>query len=329
MWLHAVLLLGLAGADVPTVALLPFSGEKKVERAQTRKLDRWLRRSMQTSPDAVRLLPGTKRDANDARRCGMDAKCLSDLAYVRGADAIAAGRWKLDAGNLVLQAIVVEPQEKIPPRSFEITVATDQIDSDWMAQRIWRSAFVPETLRGSLWISGAPDGAVIEVDGVDVGTLPLENAIDNVLVGERRVTLRKKGYRELEKSVTIQFERQTDARFVLVALPVDMTPLAANANAEKAAKDWMPWALGGTGLGLVSAGVATGLSALWFQQEVEKRAAKQLLYFPRDEKLIQSGQALAWTTNVLWGIGVLACVGAGVWMGWEMNADPGDVEEAP
>lgn len=323
MWLPTLLLLGLAAADVPTVAVMPFSGDEGVTRAETKELNRWLRASMQASPTEIKLLRRNKRDRKDARKCGMDEKCLSDLAFVRGADAIVAGSWRYVSDELVLTAIVAKPQATSPVRRFERVVEAKHSKSDWMAERIWREAFLPDSLRGSLWISGSPEGAMISVDGVELGTLPLEAAIDHIPVGERKVVLSKAGYRELRKTVEIEFQRRTEERFVLVALPAEDSATLADARTGADDSAWVPWTLGGTGMGLVSAGIATGLVTLWLQQEVETRAAKQLLYFPRDEKLIQSGQTLALATNLLWGAGILACTGAGLWFVLDEKT-PGD-----
>lgn len=321
MWLHALLLLGLAAAsDAPSVALLPFGGDVEERKVQTRKLDGWLRASIEEARDEVALLRQTKRDEKDAARCGMDEKCLSDLAFSRGADMLAAGRWTRKAGALWVEVLVVQAKHGASGHRFEMNVDDERRERNGSAARIWRKAFVPSSLLGSLTVSGAPEGAALEIDGVEVGVLPLEKAIDGLLEGEHVVTLRKEGYLPLQTQVEIEFLRQSELRLILVpassATGEGLAKQPITGATTSAWKTWAPWTLGGAGAGFLLASAATGLSTIWLQNEVEARARKQLLYFPRDEALIQTGQAMALGTNLLLATGLLAVGGAAVSWSW-------------
>ena len=59
----------------------------------------------------------------------------------------------------------------------------------------------PTPIYGIMDISSTPSRATVLVDGVEVGQTPL--ILDNVLVGERKVTLKKEGYEPYEKAVTL------------------------------------------------------------------------------------------------------------------------------
>ena len=59
----------------------------------------------------------------------------------------------------------------------------------------------PTPIYGIMDISSTPSRATVLIDGVEVGQTPL--ILDNVLVGERKVTLKKEGYEPYEKTVTL------------------------------------------------------------------------------------------------------------------------------
>ena len=74
------------------------------------------------------------------------------------------------------------------------------ISSDLTDRTIQLSS--PTPIYGILDISSSPSRAIVLVDGVEVGQTPL--ILDNVLVGSRKVTLKKEGYEPYEKDVVLQ-----------------------------------------------------------------------------------------------------------------------------
>ena len=59
----------------------------------------------------------------------------------------------------------------------------------------------PSPIYGILDISSSPSQATVLIDGAEVGQTPL--ILDNVLVGSRKVTLKKEGYEPYEKTMTL------------------------------------------------------------------------------------------------------------------------------
>ena len=62
----------------------------------------------------------------------------------------------------------------------------------------------PTPIYGIMDVSSTPSRATVLVDGIEVGQTPL--ILDNVLVGERKVTLKKEGYELYEKAMVLTEE---------------------------------------------------------------------------------------------------------------------------
>lgn len=81
------------------------------------------------------------------------------------------------------------------------------------------------------------------------------------------------------------------------------------------------------GVGLVGA-AATGITTAMMQAEVERRAERQLLVFPRDASLVRSGETLALVTNGLVLTGAALLVGGlSLWVA--QDTTPADERVAP
>ena len=93
---------------------------------------------------------------------------------------------------------------------------------------ITRGELRPTPGTGSLDVSGTPAGAVVLLDGVEVGALPTH--LDGLGCGEHQLTARAPGYLEASKTVgVLAFDRATVqldlAREEYGTLVVDITPL--------------------------------------------------------------------------------------------------------
>ena len=75
----------------------------------------------------------------------------------------------------------------------------------------------PTPIYGIMDISSTPSRATVLVDGVEVGQTPL--ILDNVIVGERKVTLKKEGYEPYEKTVTLTENADNALAITLVETP--------------------------------------------------------------------------------------------------------------
>lgn len=81
------------------------------------------------------------------------------------------------------------------------------------------------------------------------------------------------------------------------------------------------------GVGLVLA-TASGVATAVMQAEVERRAERQLLVFPRDAALVRTGTTLAAVTNGL-AIGGAALVAGGIYVWMARGGASGDEEVRP
>ena len=83
----------------------------------------------------------------------------------------------------------------------------------------------PTPIYGILDISSFPSRAIVLVDGVEVGQTPL--ILDNVLVGLRKVTLKKEGYEPYEKTMTLT-EDADNTLTATLEVEKPKTPIFAN-----------------------------------------------------------------------------------------------------
>ena len=86
----------------------------------------------------------------------------------------------------------------------------------------------PTPIYGIMDISSTPSRATVLVDGVEVGQTPL--ILDKVLVGERKVTLKKEGYEPYEKTVTLT---ENADQIIVATLEVEKPKAPAFANGAK------------------------------------------------------------------------------------------------
>ena len=86
----------------------------------------------------------------------------------------------------------------------------------------------PTPIYGILDISSSPSRAIVLVDGVEVGQTPL--ILDNVLVGSRKVTLKKEGYEPYEKDVVL---KENADNTLAATLEVEKPKAPAFANGAK------------------------------------------------------------------------------------------------
>lgn len=312
----AALLVTLSLAQAtPTVAVLPLAADKGVSKKEAARVDKAVREALSRSEAFLRPLPATRHDKKDRERCRLDAKCLSDLAFSRGADLLAGGVLVPEAGGLTARVVVASPKSgDAPLREVDEPLGADKEAQELALDRLLRRAFAPEALAGGVQVHGAPDGATVLVDGKIAGELPLDEPIFGVVEGEHEVTVRRDGYGRITRRVQVRFREVTDVEIVLT--PRSRTSMAAPEAAAVEAGPALPvgpLVVGGAGVAALAGGAAFGVGALMSQLEVERRAAKQQLVFPRDANLVRNGETLSWVANGLYLGATLAVVGAGAW----------------
>lgn len=301
------LLVSLAlAAQGPTVVFLPLLPERGVSKREAQGIHALVRAALDEA-DFVKPLPATRADEKQAKKCGLDPKCLSDLAYARGADLLAAGVLVPSEEGFVARVVVVTPKSEVPLREVDEPLLGVRADLEERIDRLLRKAFAPKALAGGVLVVGSPAGAFVLIDGKVAGALPMEAPVLGIVEGEHEVTVRKKGYVPLTKPIVVRFREVT--RVDVVLRPDEA---AAKPKAE-VALPLGPLALGGAGLVAALAAGAFGTGALLIQREVERRAEKQQLFFPRDAELLRRGEILSWVANGLYVTGALLLAGGGGW----------------
>ncbi|MBP3498423.1 MAG: PEGA domain-containing protein [Alistipes sp.] len=111
--------------------------------------------------------------------------------WVNG-ERVGAGRWSgtLNSGTYIFEA---------KKAGHSTTTTSKHITSDNPQQSYTLEP--PKPLFGSLIVDGSPLMADVAIDGVGVGQMPL--SLDNLLVGEHKITVSKSGYQPYSATITI------------------------------------------------------------------------------------------------------------------------------
>jgi hypothetical protein len=316
--LAAALALTLA-ASSPSVGVLPVANGEDVTRKEARGIDAILRQRLDAA-DFIEVLESIGEDDSAAFKCGRDPGCLSGLAETRGADMVATAILESAEEGFVLRLIVVEAGSERVLRDVREPVSGNAEDiSNWI-DRALRKAFAPDALAGGLVIRGDPEGARVLVDDAVAGTLPITEPIAGIVEGTHRLRVELEGYTTLERRFDVLYGEVTQ-------LEVMLTPEDVGAREEAPPLDMvgvvLPISLASLGVGFVAGGAGFGVLSMFDAQEVERRAAAQLLVFPRDEEVIRRGEGFALVANVLYGVGgLLVLSGAGVAVAKAALAEP-------
>jgi hypothetical protein len=89
----------------------------------------------------------------------------------------------------------------------------------------------PQPITGTLDVLTKPSGATITLNGKDYGTTP--NTINKLLIGDYSLTIDKKGFNKLDKSITIQEGVTTETNEILVKIgSTAITTASANTKTQ-------------------------------------------------------------------------------------------------
>lgn len=303
----------------PAVVLLPLLADGSVSGKQARGVSAQLRAVVEDGGFA-RLLSMSKDDDKQADRCRREARCLAGLAELRGADFVVAGLVSPAPDGLGVALVVVSPGATEATRRVDTTLQGNDGDARRI-DRLMRSALNPQALRGGIQIEGE-DGALVELDGSPLGTLPLPGPVNDLVEGNHVVIVKKAGYEDLRRSVAVVHGETAQVKAVLLGERDPSADPAYSAAPAPLPVDAVVAASIGAGLMLLG-GVAGGL-ALKDSLDVETRAKAQQLSFPADSDLLLRGQIYAWTANGLYLVGAGALAAGGVlWLLHDDDAAPG------
>jgi hypothetical protein len=179
---------------------------------------------------------------------------------------------------------------------------------------------------GTSWlvVTGAPAGATISVDGIDIGALPLGRPVTGAVAGVHVVAARAHGYLPWVRAVT---SAPGEPALVDVALRVDP---AAQKEVVSPLQVGLVWGLAGTGAALAVGGAVTAAigSQPWFAYSAANDALRSLQAGPDQPAQAArlhadaSDAADAWASwgspttiagAVIGGLGLVAGAGGVVW----------------
>ena len=306
----ALLASGARAQEVPAVIVLPLAADGTVSLKQAEGATAQVRNAI--TPEVAKLLSSSSGDAKQAEKCARDVACLAKIADLRGADLLGAGIVSPAPDGLRVSLVVVTPGAmpgvKEPLRRVEITLQGNDADPRRI-ERLVRTAFNPSALRGWISVKGE-EGALVEIDGVSAGLLPLE-PIAGFLEGDHVLVVRKEGSGEFRRSIGVVHGETTEVKAVLIESADAPIPTARD-DAAEAGVPVDVIVVGSIGAGLLVLGGVAGAFSLRDALEIEERAAAQNLAFPTDTELYSRGGLLSLAANGLYVTGAVALGAAAV-----------------
>ena len=189
------------------------AGSEQVAKWATKALRRWVRaRGKQLGPEKTltetKLVFGCDRER---------PKCMLNVARTMGVSTLVWGRVRRRGGQYVisLKALRVSRPGSVDTASHRIPIRGATQTAIRRLAGGWAAALIGGVTTGTLAVSGRPRGAVVWVDGKEVGPLPSSGSMNlDVQPGTHTVRLVKDGY--VARSVTVRVRLGATSRIRLV-----------------------------------------------------------------------------------------------------------------
>jgi len=170
---------------------------------------------------------------DDARRrqlqgCPADDRCMADFASALDVDRLLAGSAAIAARSVLLSVKAIDVRHfRTLARTGDLLRAPTQEEVLDAARRLAHEALTGQRLdtTGALQIEVSEPGAVVELDGREVGRTPLEGG-RRVIEGMHRLVVRKEGFIPWEGRIAI-------SAGTAVPIHVALVPLAAVERARR------------------------------------------------------------------------------------------------
>jgi PEGA domain-containing protein len=140
--------------------------------------------------------------------CTADPTCLSPLAKTLKVTRIVAG----NVGGLADSYIVNLKLVDDTGRELRRVTATLSGSPEELIDEIRVAAFrlvAPERLVGNIAILSDVPGALVTLDGVDVGKTPLAGPLANLPMGVHKLAVMREGFSSFNEDVPVRFEKTT------------------------------------------------------------------------------------------------------------------------
>jgi hypothetical protein len=197
--------------DKPSYALFrldPLGIEPEIVEQLARilrvELERVLGQQMPSRAAVEQVAASNKKLAG----CTADPACLAPLAKLLKSTRIIAGNVGGLSDNYVVNLKLVDAEGK----ELRRVTATLHGRPDELIEEIRVAAFrlvAPEKMTGAIAVLSDVPGAVVNLDGLDVGLTPLAAPLSKVLEGTHKVKVTREGFSTFEEDVPVRFEKTT------------------------------------------------------------------------------------------------------------------------
>jgi hypothetical protein len=305
----ALLALLLSAAEPPKVALMPLR-PLGVPADVVRALEVTLRNELSQLPEA-RMVPEKEILAQLNREPGCDAHvaCAAGAALKAGARELILG-----TASQLGDAFIVDLRLLDARSAGELRRSTHPVSGsqDALIETLREAAvqlLAPARFVGSLRVNCDVPGALVFVDGKQVGVAPLPGPIEGLSPGQHTLRVVDKS-RELSTFVEVRYGKEVEARIELGAAQIVRAALpsaTASVAPERSRPSWVrPAAMGALSLGVMSAVAAVGFQARAYGTASDLNRAESVNALrPGD---LASYQAVASDTHVSRGFYVTAAV---------------------
>jgi TolB-like protein len=253
------------GVAKPKVALVGLDAlgmdEERVLRLETLFLKELERLTGNVVPNRQSIAALSRR----LRRCNGGNKCLGKIGKALNVDYVVSGSVAAlgDAYVLNIKAVTSGSGEELRRiESDPLRGAPDElIESIRVAAYRLLS---PDELVGSISILADREGAVVELDGKQMGTTPLAAPLSGLTLGNHKLRVSAGDFGEFEADVRVRFQKSTRVAVQLVDLrvkpPTNSTTAGPMIVTRDAPKVWYQktWFLVSAGVGAVVVGVLIG-----------------------------------------------------------------------
>lgn len=194
----AVMSFDALGMDSERVARLETLFRKELDRLSKRPLPSW------PSIDA------TIRKSRKLRRCGRSNKCLARIGKALKVNAVVSGNVAGLGDSYILDIKVVSTRTGQEIRRL----STDPLrgNPDELIESMRVAAYrllAPDELKGSLTVLTDLIGAVVKLDGKEVGKTPLPGPLYKLDLGEHKLEVLATGYVPFKETVAVRFQKST------------------------------------------------------------------------------------------------------------------------
>jgi len=248
---------GMVRAEKPTYSLFrldPLGIEPEIVDQLARilrvELERVLEQSLPSKAAVEQVLAGSKKLSG----CTADPTCLAPIARALRTSRIIAGNVGGLGNNYVVNLKLVDHDGK----ELRRVTATLHGAPDELIDEIRVAAFrlvAPEKMTGNIAVLTDVPGAMVTLDGREVGITPLVGPLGQVLEGTHKVKVTRDGFSTFEEDVPVRFEKTSQVVVRQSATTAKARRALRRATETPLYAKWWFW----TSVGVAAVGVGIGI----------------------------------------------------------------------